>query len=55
MPRPKQPKPPETEDFEGPTADANRPVPVVFGTLTIKGLNVLWYGDKDKNSYKVQQ
>lgn len=28
-----------------PTADVARPIPVVFGTVTIKGPNVVWYGD----------
>jgi hypothetical protein len=53
MPRPKQPKPPEVKDLDDPTADAGRPVPVVFGTLTVKGVNVLWFGDKNKYTYKI--
>jgi hypothetical protein len=46
MPKPKKPKPPAVQDMEAPTAEAGRPIPVVFGTITVKGLNVLWYGDK---------
>lgn len=46
MPKPKAPKPPAVDDLENPTADAGRPIPVVFGTKTVRGLNVLWYGDK---------
>lgn len=38
---------PQIEDMENPTADAGRPVPVVFGTMTVTGLNVLWFGDKE--------
>jgi hypothetical protein len=44
-PRPKAPRH-EARDLEAPTADAGRPVPILFGTVTIKGLNVLWYGQK---------
>jgi hypothetical protein len=46
MPKPKGPKPPEAQDLEDPTAEAGRPIPTVFGTITVKGLNVLWFGDK---------
>ena len=44
---PKAPKskPPSLEDFEVPTAEAGRPVPVVFGEVTIRGPNCVWYGD----------
>lgn len=45
MPKPKQAKPPAAQDFEQPTADAGRPVPVVFGTVTVKGVNILHYSD----------
>lgn len=54
MPKPKQQKPPETSDLDNPTAEAGRPVPVIFGTITVKGLNVLWYGDKNKAVYQVK-
>lgn len=54
MPKPKQPKPPETKDLEDPTAEAGRPIPVLFGTMTIKGLNCLWFGDKGYHKYKVK-
>lgn len=48
MPKPKQPKPPEAQDMEDPTSEAGRPVPVAFGTIEVKGLNFLWWGDKLK-------
>lgn len=54
MPKPKQPKPAAATDFEGPTAEAGRPVPVAFGTITIKGLNILGYWDKQVREYKVK-
>lgn len=45
-PKIKAPKPDAVKDLDNPVAEAGRPVPVPFGTLTIKGLNELWYGDK---------
>ena len=53
MPRPKKDQPDETTDLENPVAEAGKPVPVVFGTITVKGLNVLWYGDKSSRTRKV--
>lgn len=53
-PKPKQPKPAAAQDLESPTAEAGRPVPVVFGTMTIKGINLLWYGDKQVRQYQVK-
>jgi predicted MFS family arabinose efflux permease len=54
MPKPKAPKPPSVDDLENPVAEAGKPIPVVFGTITVKGLNVLWYGDKDAYTFKVK-
>ena len=48
MPKPKQPEPPEAQDMDDPTAEAGRPVPVVFGTIEIKGLNIIHFGEKQK-------
>lgn len=53
MPKPKQPKPPEAKDLEGPTAEAGRPVPVIFGRVRTKGLNLLWYDNISKRVYEV--
>jgi hypothetical protein len=44
------PKPPAAkaallEDFDMPTAEPGRPIPVVFGTYVVKAPNVVWYGD----------
>lgn len=52
-PKVKAPKPAEVQDLDDPTAEAGRPVPVVFGTITVKGLNLLWYGEKRQDTYKV--
>jgi hypothetical protein len=46
MPKPKQPKPEAAKDLESPTADAGRPMLKVFGSLTVKGLNIIYYGEK---------
>lgn len=53
MPKPKAPKPGSVEDLDNPTAEAGREIPVVFGTITTKGLNVLDFGDKSVFSYKI--
>lgn len=54
MPKPKAPKPEAAKDMDSPTAEAGRPIPVVFGTVTVKGLNVLWSGEKSVNQYQVK-
>ncbi|HYE35513.1 hypothetical protein [Methylocaldum sp.] len=43
-PKPPKPKAATLQDFDVPTAEEGRPVPVVFGTVTVKGPNVIWYG-----------
>jgi len=53
-PKPKAPKPDSVKDLEDPTAEAGKPIPVVFGTVTVKGLNVLWFGDKSVKTMKVK-
>lgn len=32
-------------DFEVPTAEEGREIPVLFGTRDLAGPNVVWYGD----------
>jgi hypothetical protein len=53
-PQPKLPKPPEAQDLDEPTAEAGRPIPVVWGEITVTGTNVLWYGDKELVERKVK-
>ena len=55
QPRPKQPKPPAASDLERPTADADRPIPKVWGTMTIKSPNFLWYGEVSKEEYEKKE
>ena len=47
-PKPPREQPPEAQDMENPTAEAGRPVPVVFGSVIITSPNYLWWGDKRK-------
>jgi hypothetical protein len=44
-PKPQAPKPAALSDFDAPTAEEGRAIPVVFGTVWITGPNVVWYGD----------
>ena len=44
-PTPVQPPPAALTDFNAPTAEPGRPIPVVFGTVLLKAPNVVWYGD----------
>jgi hypothetical protein len=46
MPKPKQAKPKEVSELEAPTADSAKPIPFVFGDLTIKSPNFLGWWDK---------
>ena len=48
QPRPLPPIAASLSDFQVPTAEEGRPVPVIFGTVLIKGANVIWYGDLKK-------
>lgn len=52
LPKPK-PEKPEAQDIDLPKANAGSPIPVVFGTKTVQGLSVLWYGEKTTKKYKV--
>ena len=44
-PKPPKPKPAALEDFDIPVAEQGRPIPVVFGTVLLRGPNVVWAGD----------
>jgi len=44
-PKPPRPKAATISDFDLPTAEEGRAIPVVFGQCDITGPNVLWYGD----------
>lgn len=51
-PKPEKAKPALLEDFDIPTADEGEPIPVIFGTVTVKSSTVVWYGDFGVQSYK---
>lgn len=53
-PKPKGPKPEAVQEGENPTASAGKPIPVVFGTVMVKEVNVLWYGDKSTHTTEVK-
>ena len=53
-PQPRANRPQESRDLDSPTAEAGRPIPVVFGTITVKGINVIHYADKAKRDYEVR-
>lgn len=44
-PKPPEPKPPELSEIAAPTAEEGRPIGVIFGTVTVRSPNVVWYGD----------
>lgn len=44
-PKPQSQKPAALGDFQVPTAEEGREIPVLFGTRHIEGPNVVWYGD----------
>lgn len=44
-PRPKAAKPSEMSEMDLPTAEAGKPIGVIFGEIKIKSPNFLWYGD----------
>ena len=44
-PNPPEPKPAALSDVDAPTAEEGRPIPVVFGSVLLRGSNVVWYGD----------
>ena len=52
QPKTPQPQAAELKDFDAPTADEGRPVPVVFGTVLLRGSNVVWYGDLEADPIK---
>lgn len=53
MPKMKQEKR-EITEAEDPTAEAGIPLPVLFGTKTIRSPNCIWFGDKTYRKSKVK-
>lgn len=55
MPKPKQAKPEAAKAMDDPTAEAGKPIPVVFGSIFIKDSNILWFGEKSHREYDVKE
>jgi hypothetical protein len=53
-PKPPEPKPPALADVGVPVAEENKAIPVVFGTVTIKDPNVVWYGNLRTSKIKTR-
>ena len=47
-------KPAGLGDFQFPTTTKDRVVPIVFGTVRIKGPNVVWYGDLRREAITIK-
>lgn len=54
MPKPKAPKPPAVTQADSPTSEAGKPIPVVFGDITVTETNVLGYMDSTYREYEVK-
>ena len=52
-PHPHGPQPSALGDFSIPTASEGRAIPVVFGTVMIKGGNTVWWGDLKSKPIKL--
>lgn len=44
-PKIQAPKPAGIDEFQAPTADSSREIPVLFGSKLLNGPNVVYYGD----------
>lgn len=53
-PKPKTSSSSDANTMDDPTASAGSPIKVVFGTVTIKDPNTLWYGDKTTHTFKTK-
>jgi len=53
-PKPKGSKPKAVVQAKDPTAEAGRPIPVLFGTALITETNVLGFWDKQTRQYQVK-
>lgn len=53
-PKPKGPKPEAVRDIEGPTAEADRPVPWIFGSVRLDSPNVIAMMEKSTRTYEVR-
>jgi hypothetical protein len=54
MPKPKTPKPEAAKQMDDPVAEAGIERPKIWGTLIVKELNCLWFGDKFLHEYTIK-
>lgn len=54
QPKPKVSKPAAASDLNDPTSEAGREIAVLFGDMTVKSGNILWFGEKFVKQYKVK-
>lgn len=54
MPKPKTDADSQTPETDNPTAQAGKPIPIIFGEKWVKDPNILWYGDKKTGEYEVK-
>ncbi len=53
-PKPPKPKPATISDVDAPIAEEGVEIPVIFGTVWMRGPNVLWYGDMATTAIKTK-
>lgn len=53
-PKPKGPKPQAAEQAESPTAEAGKPIPVLFGTARLSETNIIGWWDKSTRQFQVK-
>jgi predicted phage tail protein len=46
-PKPKRPKPEAAREMDKQTAESGKPIPVIFGSMTISSANLLDAADKE--------
>ena len=54
MGKPKGTKPDTVQDLEDPTAEAGRPIPVIFGQIEVKGVNIVFFSEKTTKTFMVK-
>lgn len=52
-PRPDSPSLAGSAELKAPTASIGRPLPKLFGTITIKSCNILWHGNSMRRVYEI--
>lgn len=53
-PKPQAPQAATLGDFNAPTAEEGREIPVIFGTVWVKDPNMIWYGDLKTTAIKTK-